>query len=287
MPALYGEKKKTKENSNFDATSGTPSAAAAVLSLRVDANEMKPEELRSIVQGCLAYLNQSDKLQVLEDHVAARFVPYLVTATLGLAMAPRQQVLRQLRIGSSFVKKDDGKYWIVMLAHMNKNGKATMFPVGQELTAAYDLYLSEIRPRLLGDKEHDYVFCKQNGGMPGPAFDFSDWTRKVCKELIGRPINCHAFRSALVTTYYKGGATQSEMNALADVMAHDPATARDYYFKDDAQQQALNIQDRMRAAYGLNDVKRGPTTQVVQSDQIATTSHSPDPEMPSISSPGL
>ena len=35
-------------------------------------------------------------------------------------------------------------------------------------------------------------------------------------------------------------------------MAHDPKTARDYYFKDDAQQQALEIQERMREAYGLN-----------------------------------
>jgi site-specific recombinase XerD len=107
------------------------------------------------------------------------------------------------------VKKADVRYWILMLAHMNKNGKATAFPVGQELTQAYDTYLGSIRPRLLAGKSHDYVFCKQSGDAPGPTFDFSDWTRGVCKELIGRPVNCHAFRSALVTTYYYHGLPHS------------------------------------------------------------------------------
>jgi len=41
------------------------------------------------------------------------------------------------------------------------------------------------------------------------------------------------------------------MNALADVMAHDPATARDYYFKEDARMQAMAAHERMRDAYGL------------------------------------
>jgi hypothetical protein len=134
-------------------------------------------------------------------------------------MAPRQQVLRQLQLGSSFLKKEDGRYWVVMLAHMNKNGKATTFPLASELTQAYDLYLAKVRPLLLGTRYHEYVFCKRTGDAPGPTFDFSDWTRSVCKELIGRPVNCHAFRSAVVTTYYKTGATQHEMNALADVVS--------------------------------------------------------------------
>jgi len=168
-------------------------------------------------------------------------------------MAPRQQVLRQLQLGTSFVKKNDNRYWVIMLAHMNKNGKATTFPLAQELTEVYDYYLDTLRPHLLGPYRHDYVFCKRSGEAPGPTFDFSDWTRSVSKALIGRPVNCHAFRGALVTTYYKSGATQNDMNALATVMAHDPATARDYYFKDDAQKQALEVNDTMREALGVSE----------------------------------
>lgn len=254
MPAMYGEKKLKKSDST---TAASPIVPTGNLPLATPcAQDVSTDDLRRILEGCLTYLNQGT---VQDDF---RFVAYLVTATLCLAMAPRQQVLRQLRLGSSFCKKDDGRYWIVMLAHMNKNGRATMFPVGEELTSAYDLYLGTIRPRLLGAKSHDYVFCKQTGDAPGPTFSFSDWTRSVCKEVIGRPVNCHAFRGALVTSYYKSGANQSEMNALADVMAHDPSTARDYYFKDDAQRQALEVHDRMRHVYGLLQTTRCQTPDV-------------------------
>jgi len=44
---------------------------------------------------------------VAEPHI---HMAYLVTALLCLCMAPRSQVLRQLRLGSSLVKEADGKY---------------------------------------------------------------------------------------------------------------------------------------------------------------------------------
>jgi hypothetical protein len=280
MPALYGEKKKASKPVVAAAAAFVQAGLAEGQTRTMDANDFSPDELRRVMHGCLEYLNRPNAA-VQESRT--KFVSYLVTATLGLAMAPRQQVLRQLHLGTSFFKKADGRYWVVMLAHMNKNGKATTFPVGQELTHAYDVYLATVRPRLLAGKSHDFVFCKQSGDAPGVTFDFSDWTRSVCKELIGRPVNCHAFRSAVVTTYYKsaGGATQSEMNALADVMAHDPATARDYYYKVDAQQQALQIQDRMRAAYGFVCADVGPVGQPVAPTQSCRRTPSP------ISAPAL
>jgi len=255
---------------------------------RTDPNELQPTELKQITQECLEYLGKGARGD-------ASFVAHLVTATLCLGMAPRQQVLRQLQLGSSFIKKDDGRYWsqsfacehagckqlhfairlrpriwdpsnvllpafclricslsVIMLSHMNKNGRATTFPIAQELTPAYDFYLSGVRPQLMGSKEHDYLFCTRTGDAPGVSFDFSAWTRSIAQRIINRPVNCHAFRSALVTTFHKTGATQSEMNALADVMAHDPATARDYYFKEDARKQAMDAHERMRDAYGLS-----------------------------------
>jgi hypothetical protein len=133
---------------------------------------------------------------------------------------------------------------------------------------AYDYYLSTVRPTLMVGKMHSYVFCKQTGEPPGDTFDFSDWARSVCKELIGRPVNCHAFRSALVTSYYQAGATQSQMNALADVMAHDPATARNYYHKVDAQKQALEVHERMSMAYNQLEA-RGAVAQTATSHAVA------------------
>src|SRR4051794_2832054 len=40
-------------------------------------------------------------------------------------------------------------------------------------------------------------------------------------------------------------------------MAHDPATARDYYYKEDAQRQAAGIHERMRRAYDLGSSTSG------------------------------
>jgi len=244
MPALYGEKKKAKQAASESTSHVVDAVAGATSQPCADPNELRPAELKRITRGCLEYLGK-------EGRGDATYVAHLVTATLCLGMAPRQQVLRQLQLGSSFIKKDDGRYWILMLSHMNKNGRATTFPIAQELTPAYDFYLREVRPQLMGSKQHNYLFCTRTGDAPGVSFDFSAWTRSVAQRIINRPVNCHAFRSALVTTFYKTGATQSEMNALAEVMAHDPATARDYYFKEDARKQAMAAHERMRDAYGL------------------------------------
>jgi hypothetical protein len=75
------------------------------------ANEMTKEELQTVTAGSLAYLQQHPP--------GSFFVHHLVTATLCLGMAPRSQVLRQLQIGTSFVKKSDGRYWVQMPAELN------------------------------------------------------------------------------------------------------------------------------------------------------------------------
>lgn len=254
MPSLFGETKKRKRPTAQQppialAHGGSATSIAQRSIVPVDANEMSPSELKRITQGCLDYLQVRPQTAV----DGARFVQYLATGLLCLSMAPRQQVLRQLQIGSSFVKKEDGRWWILLLAHMNKNGRATMFPVAPELTTVLDWYITTLRPKLMGGKVHNFLFCKRNGDAPGDTFDFSDWTRSVSKELLGpaRPINCHAFRAAVVTSYYKSGASQSEMCALADVMAHDFTTQQAYYFKNDAEEQALEVQKRMRNVFGL------------------------------------
>jgi len=262
MPALYGEKKKAKQAASASTSHVVDAVAGATSQPCADPNELRPAELKRITRGCLEYLGK-------EGRGDATYVAHLVTATLCLGMAPRQRVLRQLQLGSSFVKKDDGRYWILMLSHMNKNGRATTFPIAQELTPAYDFYLSEVRPQLMGTKQHDYLFCTRTGDAPGVSFDFSAWTRSIAQKIIGRPVNCHAFRSALVTTFYKTGATQSEMNALADVMAHDPATARDYYFKEDARKQAMEAHERMRDAYGLGKAAEQESKQVAVATAVA------------------
>jgi len=217
-----------------------------------DCNELNKVELQIVAKGCVAHLrtaaaqaataepaitNESTKAQVPAIDVSSdrMFMSHLVTATLCLGLAPRSQILKQLRIGSSFVKEANGQYRVKILAEMSKNGKPTTFCIPAVLTSAFDLYLATICPRLLNQRAggepllHDYVFVKRDGSAP--RTDFSSCTSLVTQILIGRPINAHAFRAAVITAFYETRATQSEMDVLATIMAHDPSTAKSFYYR--------------------------------------------------------
>lgn len=249
---------------------------AAAGNLLPSANELSTEELKKVAAGCLAYFkrvgaatadegrNESAGPSLGSRSEDQRFMRFLVTATLCLGLAPRSQVLKQLRIGSTLKKEADGRYWVKMLAEFNKNGKPTTVALPIELTAPYDTYLATVRPRLLLQQQHqqqrevdeshlsspdtrhvphDYLFFKKSGAAP--RSDFSELTALVAQELLGRPVNAHAFRAAVITAYYQAGASQGQMDVLASIMAHDSTTAKHFYFKPLMTQAAVETNKRM------------------------------------------
>ncbi len=183
------------------------------------------------------------------------FAHHLITATLALGLAPRSQILRQLQIGRSLVRENDGRYWICILSEQSNNARPTRFALPTQLTPAYDKYLRVIRPRLLAAgamsargahrdaPDHDFVFCKRDGSAP--RADFSSSTCVVTMRILGKAINAHAFRSTVITTFYSSGATQAQMHNLASIMAHDPETARQFYYKPMHSQAAVETGQRM------------------------------------------
>ena len=180
------------------------------------ANELTTEQLSVIAKGSLAYLQSRE---------TTYFVHHLLTATLCLGLAPRTQVLRELRVGTTLVKQADGRYWVRMLAAQNKNSKPTIFPLAVELTEPFDYYLQTLRPQLLQGQQHDYVFLKRNGSAP--RVDFAELTSAATTQTIGQPKNPHAFRSAVITAFYtQTGATQSNMDDLANIVS--AATAGEF-----------------------------------------------------------
>ena len=247
MPSMQGNIEVTaKASVGPAAVSNAPrqltlgaAASAAHLAASINepsSNELTGEELTAVARGSLAYLQS-------REH--SYYVHHLVTATLSLGLAPRSQVMKQLQLGSSFVKEADGRYWIKMAADMNKNGKPTCFALPLQLTEPFDYYLESIRPNLLrqGDQQHNYVFVKKNG--TAPRSDFSELTSIATQQLIHRPVNAHAFRSAVITAFYETGATQSDMDVLANIMAHDSATARSYYFRPHMAKAVVSTNDRL------------------------------------------
>jgi hypothetical protein len=241
-------------------------AALSPLQLELPiASEPSAELSASASAAAAEAIMPAKQLPAVADHV---YMAYLVTAILCLCMAPRSQVLRQLKISSSLVKEADGKYWVRMLADMCKNGKPTLFAVPELLTPIMDYYLHIVRPRILARQpqlqnaahgsaaaaassgslhsvapSHDYFFCKTNG--TAPRVEFSTCTSLATMQLIGRPINAHAFRSAVITTFYSANASQADMDTLANIMSHDAATARNYYYRPQHMRAAEDTSQRM------------------------------------------
>jgi len=88
-----------------------------------------------------------------------------------------------------------------------------------------------------------------NGDAPHEDTFYSNWTKAVASEILGRPINAHAFRRGLVTFHRElPGVSQTEMDTLADLMGHDSATAKAYYYVYETKQKAMEIHERMRRA---------------------------------------
>jgi hypothetical protein len=252
-------------------------------------NNLTKEELKEIATGCIRYLQQqvtasehelaparisasassssssssalassssSSSLSVREVKQQDRtFMMYLATAILSF-IAPRTQVLRQLRIGSSLVKEEDGRYWVKILADLSKNGKPTLFTIPDQLTKSFDLYIKIIRPRLLqtaigrttklkNDKfvDHNYMFFNNNGREP--RTEFVTYTNVVTQQLIGRAVNPHAFRSAVIQAFYETGATQNDMDLLARIMSHSSNTAKDFYYRPKMTEAAIQTNQRI------------------------------------------
>jgi hypothetical protein len=133
------------------------------------------------------------------------FQSLLVTCFLCLGLAPRSQVLKVLSIGTTFTKHaDDQKWWVSLLASMSKNGRPVLFALPDLLTPIIDAYIATVRPRLLAPAaacssapaDHTYLFVKFNGSAP--RTDFSSLTSAVTQYIIARPVNAHAFRSAVM-----------------------------------------------------------------------------------------
>ncbi len=245
--------------------SGPAENTRAALPLLDSAGPMSKAELQAIsthgLRDMLQLETEFSQASSGENFLRARgheYMALLVTSVLCLCLAPRSQVLKELRIGESLkqVVGQDGThtYRAEIRAEQNKNQRPTLVPFPEELTAHMDFYITMVRPALLrgalankpelaSNLAHTYLFFKRSG--EGPRTDFSKLTQTVTGRIIGRPINAHEFRAAVITTFYENGATQAGMTNLATVMAHDATTARKFYYRPQLSQAAAAINREM------------------------------------------
>lgn len=114
-------------------------------------------------------------------------------------LAPRLRSIAGLRIGTHLVTTHDG-YRIVLRADDNKTRRERIdYPVPSDLTALLSYYLETIRPRLLGDARHDWLWVNANG-TPLSQIGIDAMIRRRSTLYLGRTIGAHHFRHALATT---------------------------------------------------------------------------------------
>jgi hypothetical protein len=242
---------------------------------------MTTTEMKVLSSGVLKYLQtaRDDERSRHSSKHAQRFAAYLVTAILCLGFAPRSQVLAQIKLGTSFDRGTDGRYWIKLSAQHSKNQKPVCLPIPQSLTMFCNHYIAVARPTIMrfgqaaartggADDATDetssssssassssapssqhvvddqFMFLKKNG--TGPRAEFSEWTRYVSQQELGRPISAHTFRSSVITAYYESGATQSQMSDLARYMAHSDQVQKQYYYRPEYVKNVVTANDKLQ-----------------------------------------
>jgi integrase len=210
---------------------------------------MTRDQLSTITSKCLAALHQlmlqqwsTFGDQRVRHAYARQFARLLVTSLLCLGLAPRSQVLKKLQIGTS-LSFERGLYWMKLSSKESKNARPVLVPIAKELTRSISFYVETVRPTLLCNRRNDYLFLKRSG--EGPREEFSSFTQLVTQDFVGVAFNAHAFRAGVITAFWQSGATEAEMVSLATTMAHDHATAKNYYFKPMLEDASRSANDRM------------------------------------------
>lgn len=200
---------------------------------------MQRDELQLLATTTLqwldAYADDEDRDMVTAED-AKKYQRYLLVAMLCNAPPQRSQIYSQLQIDRTLVRlQASNRYEIRMSYQQNsKTGQGLVLTLPAALTKAIDTYVSDIRPSLVAGiavssttSDPLYLFTKIHS-MERKT-DYTDWTAQVCMEIIGRPIAPHKFRHSVVSIAAEAGASESELKALAESMAHTPSSAARYY----------------------------------------------------------
>lgn len=257
VPATWSEGVSSNQASRSAPNSMLASSTAAAASVPPSSNELSTTELQQVAKFCLASLRKlmstvsSTSIDAATQAVRDRYYMCLmVTAIFALGCAPRSQVVQQLEIGSSLQKKEDGLYWVTLLASQSKSNRPVLISL-QSLTEPLDYYITIVRPRLLAPASadvpatHNFLFVNRDGS---PRSEFRSCTRLVTQQCLGRMggVNPHSFRAATVTTLWEAGASTSELTCLSDIMAHDVATQQRAYWKPERQQAAIRTSEKLK-----------------------------------------
>ncbi len=161
--------------------------------------------------------------------IAWSYQTYLICAILS-CIPDRQRTLRELEVGRTLFKKEDGSWAIQHGPGDYKTGaqygERPELVIAEHIIPYLEAFLSKWRPHLA--PKHNRVFTKKNGEEPTEDHIHAQFTTAMFR-LTGKKANPHSIRDSIVTYARSTNASERDLEALAIMMGHSPAMQRETY----------------------------------------------------------
>lgn len=187
--------------------------------------------------------------------IAMSFQRYLICAILA-SVPDRQRTIRELRVGKTMMKKQNGEFsgrWVIKHSSNDyKTGKyfgdRPPLVLSAEITSKLEEFLLRWRKYL--NPEHDFVFSKVRGGAPLSACSVHSIVSTAIHNVSGKVTNPHLLRDAIITHVRGRDNSERDLEALALYMGHSLSTQQKCYDKRTLQQKcepAIDLISEIRA----------------------------------------
>ena len=140
-----------------------------------------------------------------------------------------------------------------LMVRQGKGKKDRMVPIGARALAWVEKYLAEVRPSLVVEPDHGYVFLTMYGDPLSVSW-LTDRVREYVEESgVGKKGSCHLFRHTMATLMLEGGA---DLRFIQEMLGHaDPKTTQVYTLVSIKKLQAVHA-----ATHPGASLERPPTT---------------------------
>lgn len=220
------------------------------LTKKVQTREELIATLQVLAQECRP---KYDNGKQREPHTVAWSVQRYLIVGLIVLLADRQRTIRELEVGKTLVK-EDGEWLIVQTSAQYKTGKTygtRRLPFPKSLYPMLELWLNELRATL--HPTHNFVFTCQNGKPLNKTATLSLFENAIYR-VTGKKLNPHEVRHITISHFKRKGASDAQMNALAELMAHSRRAQDENY---DRRSKPERVAPAIEMMWDI-----GPTTQL-------------------------
>lgn len=139
---------------------------------------------------------------------------------------PRSELLGSLQRGLTCKFEKETFQWIFTMSG-GKTKAPTILKLPVSSNAIMRAWLKFMRPVLVQQANHEYIFVHKNGSAPRLAFNAQ--VRALQCMYLGRSASPHAFRGMQVTASKEAGIGSDQHRALCWSRQHSTTTASKYY----------------------------------------------------------